>query len=103
VGDLSRAALDSVDRIVAAAEAAEGLTTRIAGRADEQRQRVAGLRDEFAAVASIADANGEGATAVAEAARLQAQTLEEIERATRSLGEVSERLTGYIARLQEVT
>jgi methyl-accepting chemotaxis protein len=103
VGDLSRAALESVDRIVAAAEAAEGLTTRMAGRADEQRQRVAGLRDEFAAVASIADANGEGATVVAEAAGVQAQTLEEIERATRSLGEVSERLTGYIARLQEVT
>ncbi|MBW3655299.1 MAG: GAF domain-containing protein [Gemmatimonadetes bacterium] len=103
VGDLSRAALESVDRIVAAAEAAEGLTTRMAGRADEQRQRVAGLRDEFAAVASIADANGEGATVVAEAAGVQAQTLQEIERATRSLGEVSERLTGYIARLQEVT
>nr|WP_276510410.1 methyl-accepting chemotaxis protein [Longimicrobium terrae] len=103
VGDLSRTALDSVDRIVAAAEGAEGLTERMAGRADEQRRRIAGLRDEFGAVAEIADRNGEGASAVADAAALQAETLEQIEQATASLADVSERLTGYIARLHEVS
>jgi methyl-accepting chemotaxis protein len=102
VGDLSRTALESVDRIVAAAEGAEGLTVRMAGRADEQRRRISGLREEFGAVAEIADANGEGASAVAEAAAAQAETLEQIEQATASLSDVSQRLTGYIARLNEV-
>jgi methyl-accepting chemotaxis protein len=103
VGDLSRAALESIDRIVAAAAGAEELTTRIAGRAGEQQARIAGLRDEFAAVSEIADRNGEGASAVAAAARHQADTLEEIERAAAALREVSDRLGVYIARLHEVT
>ena len=102
VGELSRMALDSVDRIVFAAVGAEGLTTRIAARADEQRARILGLRDQFAAVSELADRNGDGASAVADAARLQAETLAEIERAAAALGEVSERLTGYIAKLSEV-
>jgi methyl-accepting chemotaxis protein len=103
VGDLSRTALDSVDRIVEAAAGAEELTLRIAGRAGEQQARIAGLRDEFAAVSEIAEMNGEGASAVAEAARQQADTLEEIERAAAALREVSDRLGVYIARLHEVT
>ncbi len=103
VGDLSRAALESVERIVAAAAGAEELTTRIAGRAGEQQARIAGLRDEFAAVSEIADRNGEGASAVAQAAHEQARTLEEIERAAAALGQVSDRLGVYIARLHEVT
>jgi len=103
VGDLSRAALDSIDRIVGAAAGAEELTTRIAARAGEQQSRIAGLRDEFAAVSEIADRNGEGASAVAETARHQADTLEEIEAAAAALREVSDRLGVYIARLHEVT
>jgi methyl-accepting chemotaxis protein len=103
VGDLSRAALESVDRIVAASAGAEELTTRIAGRAGEQQARIAGLRDEFAAVSEIAERNGEGASAVAAAAREQAETLEDIERAAAALREVSDRLGVYIARLHEVT
>jgi methyl-accepting chemotaxis protein len=103
VGDLSRAALDSVDRIVSAAAGAEELTTRIAGRAGEQQAGIAGLRDEFAAVSEIADRNGEGASAVAEASRQQADTVEEIERAAAALREVSDRLGLYIARLNQVT
>lgn len=103
VGDLSRAALESVERIVTASAGAEELTTRIAGRAGEQQARIAGLRDEFAAVSKIADRNGDGASAVAEAARQQAETLEEIERAAAALREVSDRLGVYIARLHEVT
>ncbi|HEX2203200.1 MAG TPA: methyl-accepting chemotaxis protein [Longimicrobium sp.] len=103
VGDLSRAALESVDRIVSAAEGSAELTTRIASRAGEQRARVAGLRDEIAAVSGLAAQNGEGAGKVAEAARVQAETLEEIERAAAALNEVSGRLNRYIAQFNEIT
>jgi methyl-accepting chemotaxis protein len=103
VGELSRTALDSIERIVGAASGAEELTTRIAGRAGEQQARVGGLRDEIAAVAETAEANGEAVGAVAESAGEQAETLREIERAAAALREVSERLTVYIARLNEVT
>ena len=103
VGELSRAALDSIDRIVAAASGAEELTTRIAGRAEEQQGRIGGLRDEIAAVAENAGADGEAVSAVADAAARQAETLREIERAGAALREVSERLTLYISRINEVT
>ncbi|HEX2206316.1 MAG TPA: methyl-accepting chemotaxis protein [Longimicrobium sp.] len=103
VGELSQGALDSIDRIVAAATGAEELTTRIAGRAGEQQARIAALRDDIAAVARGAAANGEDVAAVADAAARQAETLHEIERAGAALRQVSERLTVYIARLNEVT
>ncbi|HEU0055256.1 MAG TPA: methyl-accepting chemotaxis protein, partial [Longimicrobium sp.] len=103
VGELSRTALDSVDRIVAAASESANLTTRIAERAGEQRARLAGLRDEIGAIAGTAALNDEGVTGVADAARRQAETLEEIERAAAALGEVSARLNVYIARLSEIT
>jgi methyl-accepting chemotaxis protein len=103
VGDLSRAALDSVDRIVSAAAGSAEVTSRMAERAREQQGRVAGLRDEIAAVSRLAAANGEGATSVAEAARGQAETLAEIERAAEALGEVSGRLNSYIARFSAMT
>jgi methyl-accepting chemotaxis protein len=64
---------------------------------------VAGLRDEIAAVSRLAAENGEGATQVAEAAREQAETLAEIERAAEALGEVSGRLNTYIARFSAMT
>ncbi|HEX8243955.1 MAG TPA: methyl-accepting chemotaxis protein, partial [Longimicrobium sp.] len=72
VGDLSRTALESVDRIVGAAAGSAEVTSRMAERAQEQQARVAGLRDEIAAVSRLAAENGEGATQVAEAAREQA-------------------------------
>jgi methyl-accepting chemotaxis protein len=103
VGELSRSALESVERIVEAAQGAETLTTRIAARAGEQQARIGGLRDEIAAVAQSAAANGEAVSAVADAAGRQAETLQEIERAGAALRSVSERLTVYIARLNEVT
>jgi len=103
VGDLSRAALDSVDRIVSAAAGSAEVTSRMAERAREQRARVAGLRNEIAAVSRLAAANGQGATSVAEAARAQAETLAEIERAAEALGEVSGRLNSYIARFSAIT
>jgi len=103
VGDLSRAALDSVDRIVAAAASSAEVTSRMAEQAREQRGRVAGLRDEIAAVSRLAAANGEGATSVADAAREQADTLAEIERSAAALGEVSARLNSYIARFSAMT
>ena len=103
VGDLSRTALDSVDRIVGAAAGSAEVTSRMAERAQEQQARVAGLRDEIAAVSQLAAENGEGATQVAEAAREQADTLAEIERAASALGEVSGRLNTYIARFSAMT
>jgi methyl-accepting chemotaxis protein len=103
VGDLSRAALESVDRIVAAAAGSAEVTQRMAERAREQRGRVAGLRNEIAAVSQLAAANGVGATSVADAAHAQAETLAEIERAAEALGEVSGRLNSYIARFSAIT
>jgi methyl-accepting chemotaxis protein len=102
VGDLSRTALSSIDRIVAAAGETEDATTRIAVRSGDQRARIAAVRDHVAAIATIAERNGEGATRVADAARVQADALAEIERAAAALREVSERLTGYIERLEQV-
>ena len=102
VGDLSRAALEAVERIVEAADGAETLTRRIAARAGDQQARASELRDEFSAVSGIAGRNGDAASAVADAAQVQAEALEEIERAAAALGDVSHRLTGYIARLSEV-
>jgi methyl-accepting chemotaxis protein len=98
VGDLSQTALESVDHIVTAAAGSAELTSRMAELAQEQQHRVAGLRDELAAVSRLAGENGEGATRVAEAATEQADTLAEIERAAAALGEVSGRLNSYIAR-----
>jgi methyl-accepting chemotaxis protein len=103
VGDLSRTALESVDRIVEAARGAGRLTARIATRAREQQERIVGLRDEIGAVSCIAAENGEGASGVAQAARAQASTLAEIEEAVAALGEVSERLNGYIVRFTELS
>jgi methyl-accepting chemotaxis protein len=103
VGDLSQTALESVDRIVTAAAGSAELTSRMAELAQEQQQRVAGLRDELAAVSRLAGENGEGATRVAEAATEQADTLAEIERAASALGEVSGRLNSYIARFSAMT
>jgi len=103
VGELSQTALESVDRIVGAAAGSAEVTSRMAERAQEQQARVAGLRDEIAAVSQLAAENGEGATRVAEAAREQAETLAEIERAAAALGEVSGRLNTYIARFSAMT
>ena len=102
VGDLSRTALDSVQRIAAAAGESAELTTRMAGRAEEQRLRLAGLLEEIATIAQLADRNGHGATGVATAAREQAETLAEVERAVSALGQVSVRLNTYIARFNEM-
>ncbi len=103
VGDLSRVALEAVERIVAAAEGAARLTGRIAERVAEQRSGIAGLHDEFGAVAEVAERNGAGVRAVADDARAQAASLAEIERAASALRDVSERLNGYIARFTEVS
>jgi methyl-accepting chemotaxis protein len=103
VGDLSRTALDSVDRIVDAATGSAEVTSRMAERARDQRSRVAGLRREIAAVSQLAAENGVRATSVADAAREQAETLAEIERAAGALGEVSGRLNSYIARFSAIT
>jgi methyl-accepting chemotaxis protein len=102
VSELSETALAAIDRIVEAAGDTEKATTRIAEQSGEQRARISGVRDEIAAIAVIAERNEEDAAQVAEAARLQADALEEIETAVAALREVSERLTGYIERLEAV-
>jgi methyl-accepting chemotaxis protein len=102
VGDLSQTALDSVERIAAAAGESARLTTRMAGRAEEQRQRLASLLDDIGGIASLADQNGAGAAGVAHAAREQADTLAEVERSVSALGDVSVRLNTYIARFNEM-
>jgi methyl-accepting chemotaxis protein len=102
VGELSRTALESVDRIVAAAAGSAELTERIAARAEQQQASLSELRDEIAAVSRMAGENGDGAARVADAARVQAETLDEISRAAAALGEVSARLNHYIARFNEI-
>ncbi|MDB4951031.1 MAG: hypothetical protein JWM27_3680 [Gemmatimonadetes bacterium] len=102
VGDLSQSALESVDRIVSAAQTAGELTARIAARAREQQENLAALRDDIAAVSRIAGENGEGAAKVAESANEQAATLQEVERTVDALGDVSARLNTYIARFTEL-
>jgi methyl-accepting chemotaxis protein len=102
VGDLSRTALDSVQRIAAAAEESAELTTRMSLRADEQRHRLSALLDEIVSIAQLAEQNGAGAAGVAHAARDQADTLAEVERAVTALGTVSIRLNTYIARFNEM-
>ncbi|HEV2147266.1 MAG TPA: methyl-accepting chemotaxis protein [Longimicrobiaceae bacterium] len=103
VGELSRTALDAVERIVAATEGAAQLTGRIAERVAEQRSGIAGLHTEFGAVAEVAERNGAGARAVAQAARAQAEALAEIQQAAEALRDVSERLNGYMARFTAVS
>ncbi|HEX2093551.1 MAG TPA: methyl-accepting chemotaxis protein [Longimicrobiaceae bacterium] len=103
VGELSRGALEAVEQIVAAVSATAELTTRIAERVVRQRAEISGLREEIGAVAEVAERNGEGARAVAEAVRAQADALAEIERATAALRDVSERLNGYIVRFTAVS
>ncbi len=103
VGALSQGALDAVERILAAVQSTAELTSRIAEHAAGQRAGISGLRDEIGAVAEVAERNGEGARAVAHGVRAQAEALAEIERAAAALGDVSERLNGYIARFTTVS
>ncbi|HEX7240683.1 MAG TPA: methyl-accepting chemotaxis protein, partial [Longimicrobiaceae bacterium] len=103
VGALSQGALDAVERILAAVQSTAELTSRIAEHAAGQRAGISGLRDEIGAVAEVAERNGEGARAVAHGVRAQAEALVEIERAAAALGDVSERLNGYIARFTSVS
>jgi methyl-accepting chemotaxis protein len=102
VGDLSQTALESVRRIVSAASASASLTTGMARRAGVQGERLAGLRDEIGTISVLAEQNGTGAAGVAAAAREQAETLVEIERAASALGDVSVRLNHYISRFTEM-
>jgi methyl-accepting chemotaxis protein len=98
VGDLSREALDAVERIVSAAEVAAELSAGIAERASGQRAAIAGVRDGIGAVAEVARRNGAEVRSVVEAARAQAESLGEMEAATSALRQVSERLHVYIVR-----
>jgi methyl-accepting chemotaxis protein len=96
-------ATDALERIVAAVESAGELTARIAGRVDEQRRHLGGLREEIGAIAAVASQNGEGARRVADVASAQASALAEIEASTAALREISERLNSYMVRFAEIS
>ena len=89
VEELSAAALEALDAIVAATAEATAHAGRIAEAAGEQDQAFTRLRERINAVASIAGKNRTEADDVATRAVEAAQGLTELERATRDLEQVA--------------
>jgi methyl-accepting chemotaxis protein len=89
VEELSSAALDALDAIVAATAEATAHASRIAEAAGEQDQAFARLRERINAVATIAGQNRTEADDVATRATEAAQGLTDLERATRDLEQVA--------------
>jgi len=89
VEDLSAAALEALDAIVAATAEATAHAKRIAEAAQEQDRAFGKLRQRIHAVAEIASRNRTEADDVATRASEAAQGLSELERATRELEEVA--------------
>ncbi len=96
VEELSSAALEALDAIVAATAEATAHAQRIAAAAGEQDKAFGTLRDRIHAVATIAGKNRAEADDVATRADEAARGLTELERATRELEEVA-------AMLRELT
>ena len=96
VEELSSAALEALDAIVAATAAATGHAQRIAAAAADQDKAFGALRERIHAVAAIAGKNRAEADDVANRADEAARGLSELERATRELEEVA-------AMLRELT
>ncbi len=96
VEELSSAALEALDAIVAATAEATSHARRIAEAAGEQDQAFARLRQRINAVAGIAGKNRAEADDVATRASEAARGLSDLERATRELEEVA-------AMLRELT
>jgi methyl-accepting chemotaxis protein len=96
VEELSAAALDALDAIVAATAEATAHAGRITAAAGEQHQAFTRLRDRINAVASIAGQNRVQADDVATRAVQAAEGLTDLERATRDLEQVA-------AMLRELT
>ncbi|HEV8265948.1 MAG TPA: methyl-accepting chemotaxis protein [Gemmatimonadales bacterium] len=89
VEELSSAALEALDAIVAATAEATAHAGRIAEAAGEQDQAFARLREKINAVATIAGKNRTEADDVATRATEAAQGLTDLERATRDLEQVA--------------
>jgi methyl-accepting chemotaxis protein len=89
VEELSSAALEALDAIVAATAEATAHAGRIAEAAGEQDQAFARLREKINAVATIAGKNRTEADDVATRASEAAQGLTDLERATRDLEQVA--------------
>jgi methyl-accepting chemotaxis protein len=89
VEDLSAAALEALDAIVAATAQATAHAKRIAGAAQEQDQAFGTLRRRIHAVAAIASRNRTEAADVATRASEAAQGVSDLERATRELEKVA--------------
>ena len=89
VEELSAAALEALDAIVAATAEATAHAGRITAAAGEQHQAFARLRERINAVASIAGQNRAEADDVATRAVQAAQGLTDLERATRDLEQVA--------------
>jgi methyl-accepting chemotaxis protein/preprotein translocase subunit YajC len=96
VEELSSAALQALDAIVAATAEATGHAQRIAAAAGEQHQAFGALRKRIHAVAAIAGKNRAEADDVATRADEAARGLTDLERATRELEDVA-------AMLRELT
>jgi methyl-accepting chemotaxis protein len=89
VEELSAAALEALDAIVAATAEATAHAGRITAAAGEQNQAFARLRERINAVASIAGQNRLQADDVATRAVQAAEGLTDLERATRDLEQVA--------------
>ncbi len=89
VEELSAAALEALDAIVAATAEATAHAGRITAAAGEQNQAFGRLRERINAVASIAGQNRVEADDVATRAVQAAQGLTDLERATRDLEQVA--------------
>jgi methyl-accepting chemotaxis protein len=89
VEELSAAALEALDAIVAATAEATAHAGRITAAAGEQNQAFARLRERINAVASIAGKNRVEADDVATRAVQAAEGLTDLERATRELEQVA--------------
>ena len=89
VEELSAAALEALDAIVAATAEATAHAGRITAAAGEQHQAFARLRERIHAVASIAGQNRVEADDVATRAVQAAEGLTDLERATRDLEQVA--------------
>src|SRR6266487_934627 len=89
VEELSAAALEALDAIVAATAEATAHAGRITAAAGEQNQAFARLRERINAVASIAGQNRLEADDVATRAVQAAEGLTDLERATRDLEQVA--------------
>ena len=96
VEEISSAALQALDAIVAATTDATAHARRIAAAAGDQDAAFIALRDRIHAVAAIAGRNRTQADDVAVRASEAAQGLSDLERATRELGAVA-------AMLQDLT